>query len=267
MLITGETGSGKTTQISQFLVDNLRLEDLQPWEAARLKSEFGFDQRPEPKRPSKLKTVVTQPRRVAATQTALRVASERQVSLGQEVGYSIRFDDRSDPERTIIKFVTDGVLVRECLLDSLLSHYSVVILDEAHERSLNTDILLVLLKKAVLKRAGTLRLVVTSATLTTEAISRYFFGCPLLSVSGRCFPVAITHLDTPRELRVKEAISTVLRIHLHEPEGDVLVFLTGFEECEQASRICLAKLQELNEKREDVAPMMIVPLYGSMSTE
>jgi ATP-dependent RNA helicase DHX8/PRP22 len=163
---------------------------------------------------------------------ANRVTKERGLSkVGGQVGYSIRFDDMTS-DLTQLKYVTDGVLVRECLLDPDLRDYSVVLLDEAHERSLNTDILFALVKQAVLRRRGTLRLVVTSATLKTDQITKFFFNCPLLSVSGRCYPVSIRHIETPKEERVKESVQSSLRIHLHEPEGDILVFLTGFEECE-----------------------------------
>jgi ATP-dependent RNA helicase DHX8/PRP22 len=153
-----------------------------------------------------LKVVVTQPRRVAAIQMAKRVALERGGKLGREVGYTIRFDDQSDPLKTKIKYVTDGILVRECLIDPDLKSYSVVVLDEAHERSLNTDILFALVKQAVVRRQGTLRLVVTSATLRTDQLSKYYFGCPLLSVSGRCYPVAILHQESPKEQRVEVAV-------------------------------------------------------------
>lgn len=159
-----------------------------------------------------VKVVVTQPRRVAAIQMAKRVAQERASlnpkngKVGREVGYTIRFDDVTDPEKTQIKYVTDGILVRECLIDPDLKSYSVVVLDEAHERSLNTDILFALVKQAVLRRQGTLRLVVTSATLRTDELSKYYFGCPLLSVSGRCYPVSILHQESPKELRVDTAI-------------------------------------------------------------
>jgi ATP-dependent RNA helicase DHX8/PRP22 len=111
-----------------------------------------------------MRVVVTQPRRVAAIQMAKRVSIEKQSKMGRLVGYSIRFEDATCSE-TQIKYVTDGILVRECLIDPFLSQYSVVVLDEAHERSLPTDILFALVKLAVLKRNGNLRLVVTSATL------------------------------------------------------------------------------------------------------
>lgn len=166
---------------------------------------------------------------------AKRVAEERGGSkVGREVGYTIRFEDVTDPERTRIKYVTDGILVRECLEDPDLSSYSVVVLDEAHERSLNTDILFALAKQAVLRRHGTLRLVITSATLQTTELSAYYFNCPLLSVSGRCYDVAVLHIESSKEKRVEKAVEVAVRVHLNEPGGDVLAFLTGFEECEMA---------------------------------
>ena len=125
---------------------------------------------------------------------AKRVAFERKVELGQEVGYTIRFDDCSS-SKTQIKYATDGILVRECLIDPNLSAYSVVILDEAHERGLDTDILFALVKQAVLKRRGTLRLIVTSATLKTDKFSKFYLNCAMISVSGRCFPVSIMYQD------------------------------------------------------------------------
>ena len=192
-----------------------------------------------------MKVVVTQPRRVAAIQMAKRVAEERRGKVGREVGYTIRFEDVTD-NTTQIKYVTDGILVRECLLDANLSSYQVVILDEAHERSLNTDLLFALVKSAVIRRKGTLRLVVTSATLKTDQLSQYYFGCPLLSVSGRCYPVAIMHQDTPKDQRLESSVQVAIRIHLNEPAGDILSFMPGFEDCEQAVKKCFLKLQELS---------------------
>jgi len=176
---------------------------------------------------------------------AKRVASERDCKLGEGVGYTVRFDDHSDEYKTQIKYVTDGILVRECIQDPDLRKYSVVVLDEAHERSLNTDILFALVKQAVLRRKGTLRLVITSATLKTNEISKYYFNCPIMSVSGRCFPVSILHKQSYKDKRVENSVDSAIKIHLHEPEGDVLVFLTGFEECEKASSQCFEKLSEL----------------------
>lgn len=195
---------------------------------------------------------------------AKRVADERNCNLGGEVGYTIRFDDKSSAN-TKIKYVTDGILVRECLVDADLQDYSVVVLDEAHERSLDTDILFALVKQAVIRRKGTLRLVVTSATLRSDEgkIADYYFKCPLLSVSGRCYPVTLLHKESSREKKVDNSVDAAIRIHLHEPAGDILVFLTGFEECEIASKQCYQKLQDMAESGKEVPPMMLASLYGA----
>ena len=97
---------------------------------------------------------------------------------------------------------------------------------------MNTDILFALVKQAVIRRRGTLRLVVTSATLRTDTLAEYYYGCPVLSVSGRCFPVSIMFKESSRDKKMENAVGAAIRIHLHEPAGDILVFLTGFEECE-----------------------------------
>jgi ATP-dependent RNA helicase DHX8/PRP22 len=149
------------------------------------------------------------------------------------------------------------------LHDKDLNQYSVVILDEAHERSLNTDILFALVKQAVIRRRGTLRLVITSATLRTDKISSYYFNCPVISVSGRCYPVSILHKESSRDKRMENAVGAAIRIHLNEPAGDVLVFLTGFEECEEANKLCFQKLSEMQEQGKEVPPMILTPLYGA----
>ena len=212
----------------------IKASDIQTSKTSKIWKEFPNKDRDSSK---KLKVVVTQPRRIAAIQMAKRVTHERAGELGDEVGYTIRFDDKTHPRRTRIKFVTDGILVRECLQDPDLLEYSVVVLDEAHERSLNTDILFTLVKQAVLRRKGALRLVVTSATLKTDKISKFYNGCPILSVSGRCYPVSIMYNQTSKDQIIETSVSTAIRIHLHEPSGDVLCFLAGFEECERAVKM------------------------------
>jgi ATP-dependent RNA helicase DHX8/PRP22 len=144
---------------------------------------------------------VTQPRRVAAITVAQRVSEERKCRLGEEVGYAVRFDDCTS-SKTRIKYMTDGVLLRECLSDPLLSKYDIVMLDEAHERSINTDILFGLVKAAIAKR-NDLRVIVTSATLDVEKFSSYFNNCPVLTIPGRVYPVDIYHSKTRQVMVIK----------------------------------------------------------------
>ena len=140
-------------------------------------------------------------------------------------------------------------------------------LDEAHERSLDTDILFAMCKRAVAARKGSLKLIITSATLRTNQLSEYYGNCPIISVSGRCYPVNILHMQSHKDKRVEATVDSSIRIHLNEPEGDILAFLTGFEECEKASQMCYKKLEELSEQGKDVPPMMLATLYGSQSAE
>lgn len=164
-----ETGSGKTTQIPQFCLDNGFLGD-------------------------KGMMAITQPRRVAAISVAQRVSEERNGRLGDDVGYAVRFDEKTS-NRTRIKFMTDGILLRECLSDPSLSKYSVIMLDEAHERSINTDILFGLIKGACRQRSN-LKVIVTSATLNIDKFSDYFNNCSVIRIPGRMFPVDIYHSKT-----------------------------------------------------------------------
>lgn len=156
---------------------------------------------------------------------AKRVAEEFGCRLGEEVGYSIRFEDCTS-QSTIIKFMTDGMLLRECLLDELLKNYSVVILDEAHERTIHTDVLFGLCKEVVKLRKD-FRLIVTSATLDAGKFSDYFFNANIFRIPGRYYEVETHYTKKPEEDYLEASIMTALQIHIKEPEGDILVFLTG----------------------------------------
>ena len=292
LVVIGETGSGKTTQMTQYLAD------------------AGYT--------SRGRIGCTQPRRVAATSVAKRVAEEVGCRLGEEVGYAIRFEDCTTPE-TVIKYMTDGMLLRwagamggearddvkwdiqllencnitsrsarmaclvsgpvlvwsvmrntpssatpefedqditlrslipsflcvmdhfpraclsnntchltrrECLIDDKLSQYSVILLDEAHERTIHTDVLFGLMKDVVRARTD-FKLIVTSATLDAEKFSSYFLDCPIFTIPGRTFPVEVLYARSPETDYMDAAMITVMQIHLSEPEGDILLFLTG----------------------------------------
>ena len=139
-----------------------------------------------------IRICVTQPRRVATISMAKRICYERRKVLGREISYAIRFDDRCS-EHTRLRYVTDGILVRECIEDPLILKYNVVILDEAHERSLYTDVLFSLIKQAVIKRKGNLKLICTSATLDVDLFSRFFNNCPVIEMKGRSYPVDLLY--------------------------------------------------------------------------
>lgn len=209
----GEAGSGKTTQIPQYLY------------------ESGFSKEGM--------IVITQPRRVAASSVCRRVCEEMSVELGKLVGYSVRFEDKTS-EETKIKYMTDGSLVRECLSDPLLLKYSVIMLDEAHERSIHTDILFGFIKKLLIKRSD-IHVIITSATLQTNKFCRYFNNCPCLEIPGRLFPIDIYHNKERTLSRSisniwKSGVDVALRIHEIEPVGDILFFLTGQSEIEKACK-------------------------------
>jgi len=193
-VIVGETGSGKTTQLTQYL-----------HEAGY--SDFGM-------------IGCTQPRRVAAMSVAKRVSEEMGVKLGQQVGYAIRFEDLTS-ETTVIKYMTDGVLLRESLREPDLDEYSALIMDEAHERSLHTDVLFGILKKIILRRRD-LKLIVTSATLNADRFSEFFGGVPVFRIPGRTFPVEKYYSKSPCEDYVDAAVKQVMTIHLSFPAGDIL---------------------------------------------
>ncbi|GJQ85215.1 hypothetical protein Trydic_g13056 [Trypoxylus dichotomus] len=236
LIVIGETGSGKTTQITQYL------------------AEAGLT--------SRGKIGCTQPRRVAAMSVAKRVAEEYGCRLGQEVGYTIRFEDCTSPE-TVIKYMTDGMLLRECLMDLDLKSYSVIMLDEAHERTIHTDVLFGLLKQAVTKRPE-LKLIVTSATLDAVKFSQYFFEAPIFTIPGRTFPVEILYTKEPETDYLDASLITVMQIHLREPPGDILLFLTGQEEIDTACEILYERMKSLG---PDVPELIILPVYSALPSE
>lgn len=192
---------------------------------------------------------------------AQRVADEMDVKLGEEVGYSIRFEDVTGP-KTCLKYMTDGMLLREAMHDHNLTRYSCLILDEAHERTLATDILMGLLKEIALRRPD-LKIVIMSATLDAQKFQRYFNDAPLLAVPGRTYPVEIFYTPEAERDYVEAALRTVLQIHATEDEGDILLFLTGEEEIEDACRKIRLEVDEMV-READVGPMEIYPLYGTL---
>lgn len=192
---------------------------------------------------------------------AQRVAAEMDCKLGEEVGYSIRFEDMTSP-RTILKYMTDGMLLREAMNDNTLSRYSTIILDEAHERTMATDVLMGLLKEVVVRRPD-LKIIIMSATLDAQKFQRYFMDAPLLAVPGRTHPVEIFYTPEPEQDYVEAAIRTVLQIHASEDEGDILLFLTGEEEIEDSVRKISLEADEMM-READAAPLKCYPLYGSL---
>lgn len=192
---------------------------------------------------------------------AQRVAAEMDVKLGEQVGYSIRFEDMTGPQ-TILKYMTDGMLLREAMSDHNLSRYSTIILDEAHERTMATDVLMGLIKE-VAERRPDLKIIIMSATLDAQKFQRYFNDAPLLAVPGRTHPVEIFYTPEPEQDYVEAAIRTVLQIHATEPEGDILLFLTGEEEIEDAARKISLEADEMV-READAGTMKVYPLYGSL---
>ena len=192
---------------------------------------------------------------------AQRVSEEMDVELGQEVGYSIRFEDRTSPQ-TVLKYMTDGMLLREAMSDHNLNRYSTIILDEAHERTMATDVLMGLLK-GVVERRPDLKIIVMSATLDAQKFTKYFNGAPFLPVPGRTHPVEIFYTEEAEKDYVEAALRTVLQIHATEPEGDILLFLTGEEEIEDACRKIRMETDEMI-READQGPMVVYPLYGTL---
>ncbi|CAK9686822.1 unnamed protein product [Candida parapsilosis] len=233
-IIIGETGSGKSTQIPQFLI------------------------------PENSKAIaVTQPRRVAAASLAARVSEEYGCKLGTDVGYQVRFTNMSN-HRTKLKYLTDGMLLREIMLDRELKKYTTVILDEAHERTILTDLIMGFLKSLIVSGARKdLKVIVMSATLNAELFSRFFNNAPILYVEGKMYPVTQMYVTgESNEDIVDCVIRSIIKVNITEPEGDVLCFLAGQEEIDN----CVKSLEQLAPQLPREAPLIVpLPLYAALS--
>lgn len=193
---------------------------------------------------------------------AARVAEEMGVKLGNQVGYSIRFEDCTS-EKTVIKYMTDGMLLREFLGEPDLASYSVMIIDEAHERTLHTDILFGLVKDIARFRPD-LKLLISSATLDAEKFSEFFDNAPIFRIPGRRFPVHVFYTKAPEADYIDAVVVTTLQIHVTQPLGDILVFLTGQEEIETAHEILLERSRKFGSK---IKELIIVPIYANLPSD
>jgi HrpA-like RNA helicase len=228
VIIIGETGCGKSTQVPQFLIDSKSVQCTC--------------------------IAITQPRRVSACSLARRVSFERRSKLGREVGYSVRFDSKYAP-RTKIKFLTDGMLLSEILADPDLANYSVVILDEIHERTVQTDLLIGLLRALQSRRS--LKLILMSATLHCQLFVDFFENPPILRVAGRMFPVGVFYLDRPESDYVDACSIAIIQLNQDlDIPGDFLVFMTGQEEIEE--------LRDFLTSRPLEPPILVFPLFAAL---
>jgi len=248
VVIVGETGSGKTTQLTQYLMEEGY-------------GNYGL-------------IGCTQPRRVAAMSVAKRVSEEvagcvvgkggknhkEKYKLGGTVGYAIRFEDCTT-DHTVIKYMTDGVLLRESLNDSDLNKYSAIVMDEAHERSLNSDVLLGVMRKVMAKRTD-LKLIVTSATLSSDTFSNYFGGVPVFRIPGRTFPVETYFAKSVQEDYVMAAVKQALQIHFNSPPGDILIFMTGQEDIEGTCQVIAEKMENIGDANSP--PLLVLPMYSQL---
>ena len=235
IVVIGETGSGKTTQLCQFLHEEGY-------------TDYGL-------------VGCTQPRRVAAMSVAKRVSEEMESPLGGTVGYSIRFEDCTSRD-TKIKYMTDGVMLRESLTEHDLDRSAAIILDEAHERSLSTDVLMGLLKK-ILTRRRDLKLIVTSATMNADKFSHFYGNAPIFTIPGRTFPVDVLFSKTPCEDYVDSTVKQILSIHLAQGKGDILAFMTGQEDIEVTCEVAEDRLKQI----DGAPPLLMLPIYSQMPAD
>lgn len=238
VIVVAPTGSGKTTQLPQYCLDGGLAEGR--------------------------KVVVLQPRRVAARAVARRVCQERGVKLGTEVGYQVRFDDQTNDETRLI-FMTEGVLMRQFQTPAALDEIGVLILDEFHERTLHSDVIIGLVKALQRSQRPDLKVVVMSATLDVSPLTKYLSGsggqkCPVLEVAGRSYPVSIRYAERQDRRRVSErAAERVIEIARSTSEGDILVFMPGMGEIN-------ATIRELSDRRLG-RDFVVLPLHGELPLE
>lgn len=243
VVIVGECGSGKSTQIPQYLYEH-------GWHT---KGIIG----------------ITQPRRISAVTLANRVSEEMGDVVGQTVGFSVRFMAKCS-EETRIKYMTEGILMREMMANPLLTNYSVIMIDEAHERSVLTDCVLGLLKK-IAKRRSNLKIIISSATMDAE-LFRDFFNfrtkqnrrdtAKIVTVEGRMYETEVFYLERPCPDYVRETVDTILKIHQTEGFGDILAFLTGQEEVQQAINMLKDFIEAAGIDDEKIK---IMPMHGSLT--
>ena len=240
VLLVGETGSGKSTQVPRFLVE----------------AGLGGGARGA-------RVCVTQPRRVAVLTVCQRVADERGCAVGEAVGYAMRFERQVSPA-TAVKFATDGLVIRECLRDPQLSDYACVVVDEAHERALHTDVLCGLVRRAARARRASprpLRVLLMSATLDVAAFSGFFDDAAVVRVPGRAHPVDVFYTAAAVDDYAEAAVACCLQLHGDAAcGGDVLVFMPGEQEIRELVHI-------LDDALRGAAPSLVVPLYGALPRE
>jgi len=235
VVVCGETGSGKTTQLPKICLELGRGID----------GMIGH----------------TQPRRLAARSVAARIAEETRLPLGGGIGYQVRFDDRSVPG-TRVKLMTDGILLNELGHDTELRRYDTLIIDEAHERSLNIDFILGYLKR-LLPRRPDLKVIITSATIDPDRFSRHFGDAPVIEVSGRGYPVEVRYEAPAADTELADAVTEAARRLMADlPDGDILAFLPGEREIREAAEAL--ERARLGSRRGD-AGWEILPLYGRLS--
>ncbi len=233
VVIAGETGSGKTTQLPKIAL-------------AAGRGILG-------------QIAHTQPRRLAARSVAARIAEELNTPLGEKVGFKVRFSDQSR-EETYIKLMTDGILLAETQTDRFLNRYDTIIIDEAHERSLNIDFLLGYIKQLLPRRAD-LKVIITSATIDTDRFSQFFNGAPVVEVSGRTYPVEVRYQPLPDNGVMTDGILQAVDDLTLEKAGDILVFLSGEREIREAAEAL--KNHQIAAHR--ASHTEVLPLYARLS--